>query len=87
MSCKQSSSTTTGLEYWKENGKIYNFVEVQQYTPEQSMDKKEIAREIKRYIEMNENENITLNELKAVLRGKIIAITAYFEKEVRISNQ
>lgn len=31
---------------------------------------------------MNENENITLNELKAVLRGKIIAITAYFEKEV-----
>ena len=44
--------------------------------------KKEIAREIKRYIEINENENITLNELKAVLRGQIIAITAYFEKEV-----
>ena len=31
---------------------------------------------------MNENENITLNELKAVLKGKIIAITAYCEKEV-----
>lgn len=31
---------------------------------------------------MNENENITLNELKAVLWGKIIAITAYFEKQV-----
>ena len=57
-------------------------MEVKQYTPKQPMDKKEIAREIKRYIEMNENENITLNELKAVLGGKIIAITAYFEKEV-----
>lgn len=44
--------------------------------------KKEIAREIKRYIEMNENENITLNELNAVLWGKIIAITAYLEKKV-----
>ena len=57
-------------------------MEVKQYTPEQQMDQKEIAREIKRYIEMNENENITLNELKAVLWGKIIAITAYFEKQV-----
>ena len=57
-------------------------MEVKQYTPKQPMDKKEIAREIKRYIEMNENENITLNELKAVLKGKIIAITAYCEKKV-----
>lgn len=31
---------------------------------------------------MNENENITLNELNAVLWGKIIAITAYLEKKV-----
>ena len=44
----------------------------------------EIKREIKICIEMNENENTTTPNLrdtvKAVLRGKFIAIQAYFRK-------
>ena len=42
-------------------------------------------KEIKIYIEMNENENTTTQNLwdtvKAVLRGKFIAIQAYLKKQ------
>ena len=45
----------------------------------------EIKKEIKIFIEMNENENITTQNLwdtvKAVLRGKFMAIQAYFKKQ------
>ena len=45
----------------------------------------EIKGEIKRYIETNENENTTIQNLwdtaKAVLRGKFIAIQSFFRKE------
>ena len=45
----------------------------------------EIKREIKISIETNENENTTIQNLwysvKAVLRGKFIAIQAYFKKQ------
>ena len=45
----------------------------------------EIKKEIKIYIEMNENENTTTQNLwdtvKAVLRGKFIAIQAYLKKQ------
>ena len=44
----------------------------------------EIKKEIKICIEMNENENTTMQNLwdtvKAVLRGKFIAIQAYLKK-------
>ena len=44
----------------------------------------EIKEEVKQYIETNENENTTFQNLwdaaKAVLRGKSIAIQAYFRK-------
>ena len=44
---------------------------------------KEIKEEIKRYLETNENENTTTQNLwdtvKAVLRGKFIAIEAYLK--------
>ena len=47
--------------------------------------KKEIKNEIKIYIETNENENTTTQNLwdtvKAVLRGKFIAIQAYLKKQ------
>ena len=47
------------------------------------MDK--IKKEIKIYIETNENEETTtpnlLNSVKAVLRGRFIAIQAYLKKE------
>ena len=45
----------------------------------------EIKKEIKICIEMNENENITTQNLwdsvKVVLRGRFIAIQAYFKKQ------
>ena len=51
----------------------------------------EIKKEIKICIEMNENENtITQNlwdTVKAVLRGKFIAIEAYLKKQEKKSNK
>ena len=45
----------------------------------------EIKREIKKFIERNDNENTTTQNLwdaaKAVLRGKFIAIQSYLKKQ------
>ena len=45
----------------------------------------EIKRGIKKFIERNDNENTTTqilwDEVKAVLRGKFIAIQSYLKKE------
>ena len=45
----------------------------------------EIKEEIKKYLETNDNENMTILNLwdaaKAVLRGKFIAIQAYLNKQ------
>jgi hypothetical protein len=47
----------------------------------------EIKGEIKRFLEVNENENTTYQNLwdtaKAVLRGKLIAMTEYIKKTER----
>ena len=47
-----------------------------------------IKKEIKIYIEMNENENTTTQNLwdtvKAVLRGKFIAIQAYLKNKKKV---
>ena len=44
----------------------------------------EIEREIKKFLETNDNESMTTQNLwataKAVLRGKFIAIKSYFKK-------
>ena len=44
----------------------------------------EIKEEIKKYLEKNDNENTTIQNLwdavKAVLRGKFIAIQSYLKK-------
>jgi len=51
----------------------------------------EIKKEIKICIETNENENTTTQNLwdtvKAVLRGKFIAIQAYLKKQEKMSNK
>ena len=45
----------------------------------------EIKREIKKFLETNDNENMTTQNLwdaaKAVLRGKFIAIQSYLKKQ------
>ena len=52
----------------------------------------EIKREIKKFLETNDNENMTTQNLwdaaKAVLRGKFIAIQSYLKKreKYRIDN-
>ena len=49
----------------------------------------EITEEIKKFLEINENEHTTVQNLwdtaKAALRGKFIAIQAYLKK-INISN-
>ena len=49
-----------------------------------------IKREIKKYLETNNNENMAIKNLwdatKAVLRGKFIAIKAFLKKR-KFSNQ
>ena len=46
---------------------------------------KEIKREIKKFLEINDNENMTTQNLwdtaRAVLRGKFIAIQSYLKKQ------
>ena len=52
--------------------------------------KNEIKGGIKKYLEANDNENTTIRNLwdstKAVLRGKLIAIQAFFKKQEKMSN-
>ena len=47
----------------------------------------EIKREVKKFLETNDNENMTIQNLwdaaKAVLRGKFIAIQSYLMKQER----
>ena len=51
----------------------------------------EIKREIKEFLETNDSENMTTQNLwdsvKAVLRGKFIAIQSYLKKQKKTSNR
>ena len=60
---------------WRLNNTLLNNQEVTE----------EIKEEIKKYLETNDNENTTTQNLwdsaKAVLRGKFIAIQSYLKKQ------
>ena len=51
----------------------------------------EIKREVKKFLETNDNENTTTQNLldaaKAVLRGKFIAIQSYLRKQEKTLNR
>ena len=55
------------------------------------LNNQQITEEIKIYIEMNENENTTTQNLwdtvKAVLRGRFVAIQPYLKKQEKKSNK
>ena len=59
-------------------------MEVKQYFLNHQMVTEEIKREIKKCLEINDNENTTTQNLwdaaKAVLRGKFIVIQSYLKK-------
>ena len=60
-------------------------MEAKQYTTNNQEITEEIKQEIKKYLETNDNENTTTQNLwdaaKAVLRGKFIAIKSYLRKQ------
>ena len=60
-------------------------MEAKQYTTNYQEITEEIKQVIKKYLETNDNENTTTQNLwdapKAVLRGKFIAIQSYLKKE------
>ena len=51
----------------------------------------EIKEEIKKYLQPNDNENTTIQNLwdaeKAVLRGKLIAIQSHLKKQEKSQNR
>ena len=72
---KKKKKTVRNTNTWRLNNTlVYN----QQIT-------EEIKREIKKFLETNDNENMTTQNLrdaaKAVLRGKFIGIQSYFNKQ------
>ena len=70
--------TVRNTNTWRLNN---SFLNNQQVT-------EEIKREIKKFLETNDNENITTQNLwdaaKAVLRGKFIAIQSYLKKQEKL---
>jgi hypothetical protein len=60
-------------------------METEQHTAEKPMVTEVIREEIKYFLESNENENTTYQNLwytaKAVLRGKFIAVSAYIKRK------
>ena len=67
----------------KKNCKKHKHMEIKQHVSKQVTE--EIKRKIKKFLETNDNENTTTQNLwdaaKAVLRGKFIAIQSYLKKQ------
>ena len=68
---KKKKKTIKSSNIWRQSNTLLN--------------NQKIKKEIKIHIEMNENENTTIQNLwdsvKAVLRGRFIAIQDYFKKQ------
>ena len=60
-------------------------MEAEKHVIKQSQVHNDNKEEIKRYLETNKNENTTIQNLwnkgKATLRGRFIALQAYFKKQ------
>ena len=69
----------------KKNCKKHKHMEIKQHISKYQQVTEEIKREIKKFLETNDNENMTTQSLwdaaKAVLRGKFIAIQSYLKKQ------
>ena len=70
---KEKEKTIRNTNTWRLNNTLLNN---QQVTEEIKMEIKKIKREIKKFLEANDNENMTTQNLwdaaKSVLRGKFI---------------
>ena len=73
MNYREKNVKTTNT--WRLNNTLLNNQEITE----------DIKEEIKKYLETNENENTTIQNLwdaaKAVIRGKFIAIQSYIKKQ------
>ena len=73
MNYREKNVKNTNI--WRLNNTLLNNQEITE----------EIKEEIKKYLETNDNENTTIQNLwdavKAVLRGKFIAIQSYLKKQ------
>ena len=75
MSTTGKKKTIKNTNIWRLNNTLLNNQQITE----------EMKKEIKIFIEMNENENTTTQNLwdsvKAVLRGRFIAIQVYLKKQ------
>ena len=75
------------INHRKRNEKKTYYVETRQHATKNQWVNEEVKKEIKKYLETNDNEDTTSQNLwdaaKAVLRGKFIAIQAFLKKEER----
>ena len=80
LEINHKKKTEKDIKTWKLNGMFLNNEWVNN----------QIKEEIKRYLETNENEDATIQNLwdteKAILRGKFIALQAYLKKKKKKSS-
>ena len=73
------------INYWKKSVKNTSTWRLNNTLLNNHEITEEIKKEIKKYLETNDNENTTIQNLwdaaKTVLRGKLIAIQAYLKKQ------
>lgn len=65
-------------------------MEIEQHVFKQQMDQRRNPKEMRKYLEMNRNENTIYqhvrNTVQTVLRGKLTAIHVYIRKQGRSQN-